>query len=194
MDKHWVGITISGVRPKGWATYGTWGVVPELPQIERFGWVPEISENDRNRLSSREIVEKYSEEIERVIRSPSACYIGTKEEGIDASSKIQPFYHDQQGCVDWATDGTDDDSEVVTYHIDDSTQNTHIGLRTGHTIDSFLWRWYLESQAWHKHRSGWCGEETGKSTIEFNDDDSPMDRKLKEYTKKMRDMYMAEVE
>ena len=206
----WIGIPISGIRPVEdiWTTYSTWDTVPELPDIDRFAWVPKISRDDRDKLSSIEIVKKYSKEIEIEINSPSRCYVdtaGTCEKVLEPvgvrgefveytpnNKTIQPFYHDQQGCVHWAMYGTDDDHEVVTYYIDErhNPLTPYIKYKTGHTIESFLWRWYLESHAWHKYRSrSSVYGELDKSSIEFNDDDSPIDHKLKEYVKYMQKMY-----
>ena len=52
----WIGIPISGIRPVEdiWTTYSTWDTVPELPDIDRFAWVPKISRDDRDKLSSIE--------------------------------------------------------------------------------------------------------------------------------------------
>ena len=99
------------------------------------------------------------------------------------------FYHDCQGCVKRATDRAGEDPEVVIYYCldgegwpsDEPDARIEI-VGTGHTLESFLRRCYLESHA------GWQATDSSPHRR-----DPPMDRIIKAFSEEMRDFSWTEV-
>ena len=85
----WIGVPINGIRPakERFVTYSTWNELAELPEIEPFAWVPQITRDDCHKLSLIEIINKYSAEINAEINSSTACYINTENKTIIAENR-----------------------------------------------------------------------------------------------------------
>ena len=192
----WVGVPIHGYRPTDefMVTYSTWEKLPDLPKIKPFEWVPEISRHDCENLSVIELIKKYSKEIDLKIDSPTSCFLNIQDRIILNGKEFQPFYHDQQGCVHWAMYGTDNDHEVVIYDLNWDDNNIEIIATTGHTIDSFLWRMYLESSIWENSYDREKYKNEIKSNIfdkiKENNITSDISCKIKEHGESMKQMYL----